>query len=149
MLRNKRFWLIVLFIGLLVVFLYTTVVKRGSLPGQGKPEQTSTALAAGQTAAQDFLSAIKAEDFDAAYARLGSALQGEVGSAQGLQERIKQGEVTGIASWAIEEMREDGTRQIAAGKISLSAGDVVLFHLILENEGGAWKVAGFDFEVGT
>ena len=94
-------------------------------------------------AAQAFMTAMAGGDYAAAYDLSGPQLQGEVGSAQGLQAAIPGS----LADWKFNSISQENNTATMAGTGTGPDGLSYTVSLYLEKVGEAWKVEGYSADL--
>jgi hypothetical protein len=90
-----------------------------------------------------FMTALKNGDAAGAYNLCTPALQRELGSAQGLDTRIKNGRVQPTA-WSFSSRNiENDTGQLE-GTVTFAGNREGTVRLVLAQVGGEWKISGFN-----
>ena len=97
------------------------------------------------TAGENFMTALKNGDAAGAYNLCTPALQRELGSAQGLDTRIKNGKVQPTA-WSFSSRNVNNDTAQLDGTVTFTGNREGNVTLVLAQVGGEWKISGFNLK---
>lgn len=91
---------------------------------------------------EDFLAAVKTDNYDKAFSLCSSALQAELGSVDGLREAIYHRDAI-PTEWKLNLFRMNGNNGEVEGTGNLTRGRRAVINLALTREKGKWLISGF------
>lgn len=97
------------------------------------------------TAGENFMTALKNGDAAGAYNLCTPALQRELGSAQGLDTRIKNGRVQ-PTTWSFSSRNIQNDTGQLDGTVTFTGNREGTVRLVLAQVGGEWKISGFNLK---
>ncbi len=97
------------------------------------------------TAGENFMSALRDNNYSQAYNLCGDSLQKELSSPQGLESLIKNGNVH-PAKWNISSRNVNGDQGQLEGSVTFDSGKEGDLRITLGKAGSDWKVIGFNMK---